>query len=111
MNEIPDDIRKQYERKCDPPAKKERLTIAIDYDDTFTRDPELWRTFIAIARQHHTIICVSSRLPNAKNFDEIKSMVPLCVSVFMSGVKNKKAHMKYLGVEVDIWIDDRPETI
>ena len=41
----------------------EPLIIAIDFDDTFSADPELWTAFILNAQQRgHKIICVSAFL-------------------------------------------------
>ena len=38
------------------------LTIGLDYDHTFTADPELWRQFIGdTQRRGHLVVCVTRR--------------------------------------------------
>lgn len=38
------------------------LILGLDYDHTFTADPDLWRQFISDAqRRGHTVVCVTAR--------------------------------------------------
>lgn len=38
------------------------LTIGLDYDGTFTADPDLWRQFVSdCQRRGHSVICVTAR--------------------------------------------------
>ncbi len=38
------------------------MIICIDYDDTYTRDPSLWDSFISnVKHRNHTVICVTMR--------------------------------------------------
>lgn len=80
------------------------MTIAIDYDGTYTETPFLWSMFIMDAqRASHRIICVTAR-PACSPVD-----VP-CETFYTSGAK-KRAYMQCQGVKVDVWIDDRPEDV
>jgi hypothetical protein len=83
------------------------LLIALDYDETYTEAPELWRAFIRMAHgQGHRVICATMRYESetADMCATLKSMV----KVIPTGRKAKMAHLKSLGYEPDIWIDDSP---
>lgn len=38
------------------------MNISIDFDDTYTRDPEMWNAFIRLAQASgHKVYCVTAR--------------------------------------------------
>ena len=86
------------------------MLIAIDYDDTFTLDPQAWRAAIAVLRlRGFDFVCASSRMNTFENQAEISDAVP-CLVICCS--HNAKAeHLKKLGIVPDIWIDDNPWSI
>jgi hypothetical protein len=81
------------------------MRIALDYDGTYTADPDLWDAFILKARSRcHEVHIVTMRRP-----DE-----PVAVREHVDGVhytsrKAKKVEMTGRGQDFQIWIDDRPE--
>lgn len=87
------------------------MRIALDYDKTYTADPELWDCFITIAKSRgHSVEIVTMRRR------EWAEVVPSDLTDRVSRVeytdrKAKKAHMEALGRPVDIWIDDMPQFI
>tara|TARA_R100001086_G_scaffold231526_1_gene152298 strand:+ start:414 stop:743 length:330 start_codon:yes stop_codon:yes gene_type:complete len=89
-----------------------RLTIAIDFDDTFTADPKLWSTFIQNATEAgHQVMCVTARRQSAENEDIINSMFDhwQCqMPIIFSNLSSKVDEMERRGLKVDIWIDDAP---
>lgn len=88
------------------------LTIAIDFDNTFTADPDLWSTFIASAQQHgHTVICVSARRNELSHRQELAFALPERVPILLSYGEPKRMYAAKQGYVVDIWIDDCPEAI
>lgn len=90
----------------------EALTIAIDFDDTFTADVELWTAFIAMAQgRGHRVVCVSAREERIENRRELTAALPFSVDIFLSNETPKKQFVEALGVYPDIWIDDIPEGI
>lgn len=90
----------------------DKLTIAIDFDDTFTADPELWSHVIAeMQRRGHRVICVSGCRNTLANRTLRKSALPSGVDLFVSYDCPKRWFMKQHRIDVDIWIDDRPESI
>ena len=90
-----------------------RLTIAIDFDDTFTADPQFWAKFIETCRMYqHTIICVSARRNTIEHRHELRDLLPDGVPVLLSYDQPKRDYVaEHSEYKVDIWIDDRPEGI
>ena len=85
------------------------IYIAIDYDDTFTADPDLWRTFIVAAiSRGHSVVCITARRKTLENQQEIAREMPDEVDVHFSYDEPKAAYAKRNGVPVDVWIDDSP---
>lgn len=77
------------------------MKIALDYDGTYTKDPELWDAFIAMAHERgHTVTCVTARRP-----DESVSMP--CAVQYTSR-RAKQVHINEANMQIDIWIDDNP---
>ena len=73
------------------------MLIALDYDGTYTADPELWDWFIDRARQRgHEIKIATMRYPH-ESIPDIG-----CEIVYTS----RKA--KFGCIPADIWIDDMP---
>lgn len=91
-----------------------RLTIAIDYDDTFTADPSLWSKFINLAKANHRVIMVTARRDTEENNDQINADLDhwgCQIQVFFTSLSSKIKYMKDSGVEVNIWVDDDPRTL
>ena len=84
------------------------LTIAIDYDLTFTADPTLWRAFMHLAEvRNHSVICVTGRLtPPGPNEPSIPCPVICC----RDSEPKRRAAARHR-IDVDIWIDDCPGMI
>lgn len=79
-----------------------QLHIALDYDGTYTADPQLWDEFIKFARlRGHIVKILTMRYQNYK--ETVKE--PPC-EVIYTGRKAKESF--YLA---DIWIDDQPRLI
>ena len=88
------------------------LTIAIDYDDTFSADPSLWREFVKIAtgrRYGHRCVLVTNRTEDMGN--DVRAEVGDLMPIVFAGVFSKRSMAALVGYNVDIWIDDSPELI
>lgn len=86
------------------------LTIAIDFDDTWTAHPEMWLEFAQAARRHghHVFIC-TMRGACEENDEEIYGKgVPLDMQIVYAYGLTKVFACREKGIEVDIWIDDAP---
>lgn len=80
------------------------LVIAIDYDDTYTADPELWDMFIKSAQEKgHYVFIATFRGED----DPIEN--PNGLEVAYCNRKPKLHAVRELGLpEPSIWIDDWP---
>jgi hypothetical protein len=86
-----------------------KITIGLDFDDTFTADPELWTQFVALARSRgHKVVCVSCRTDNDENRAEVD--VPGALT-YLTSLSPKAWYMNRHGIDVDVWIDDHPECV
>lgn len=87
-------------------------TIAIDFDDTFTADRELWAAFIrhAQCRGHH-VVCISARRNTLEHRQHVAEALPPGVRVLLAYDCPKREYALQHGLAVDIWIDDCPEAI
>lgn len=96
----------------------EPKTIALDYDDTYTADPELWQMFIMRAEKRgHRVYIVTCRRDTDENRLEVYgdrestlTGLPWSRHIF-TGLAPKKWFCEQRGIKIDIWIDDMPECI
>lgn len=87
------------------------MNISLDYDDTYTRDPEMWNIFIANAHlSDHYVYLVTMRYPHEGKpiEDAVRGLVD---DIIYTGRKAKKPFMYALGIPVHVWIDDSPNWI
>lgn len=88
------------------------MLIAIDYDGTYTADPDLWAAFIASCEARgHEVICVTCRRSTPENRREV--IVPSIPKYdhYFTGLSSKRWFLEQMGIKPDIWIDDMPETV
>lgn len=83
------------------------LNIALDFDHTFTEDPELWIFFVQKAKQHgHKVTFVTFRYESGDNSDIISWANKIGIPIVFTNYQQKKSIFN-----ADIWIDDMPELI
>lgn len=90
------------------------MIISIDYDDTYTRDRELWDNFIRqCLLKGHEVWCVSAR--HDFYMKEVRKSVGRIIGDSRCLGTNGKAKRAFLfeekGVYADVWIDDNPDTV
>lgn len=90
------------------------MIIAIDYDDTYTRDPLMWNWFINSAEERgHTVWCVTARHEN--HLDDVEATIGRVLEPNRIVATNGQAKKKFISENydfyVDVWIDDIPEAI
>ena len=90
------------------------ITIGSDFDDTWTRDPELWAGFARMAIQRgHEVWCITARAPGM--MAEVHAVVApvLGVHKILGTPHEPKADAFFTatGRHIDIWIDDLPELV
>lgn len=88
------------------------MTIAIDFDKTWTADPALWRKFYndCVERGHKVIIATARRIEHG-NEDMDRHGLPAGIPIVFSNHDFKRPCCEREGYMVDIWIDDTPSMI
>ena len=86
------------------------LTFAIDFDDTFSADPELWHILVSIIKlRRHECILITNRPEDMGN--DVRAEVGDIMPIIFAGVWSKRSAAHNAGYNIDIWIDDSPENI
>lgn len=90
------------------------MILAIDFDETYTRDPELWDLFLSAAMaKGHQVLCVSSR--HEQQMGEVRDTIGRLIgpeACYGTGRAPKRRHVaEAADTHVDVWIDDAPESI
>lgn len=87
------------------------MIISIDYDDTFTADPDCWTEVIEVLKKYqHEVICVSARRNKLDNRQELSAALPK-IPILLSYDEPKRSFALKAGYDVDVWIDDSPSAI
>ena len=80
------------------------MIIAIDYDRTYTRAPDMWAAFGASCiAQGHEVVTVTKRRPD-ESID-----VPWTVHYTSRTAKGR--YVVERGLRVDVWVDDDPMSV
>ena len=89
------------------------MNISLDFDDTYTRDPAFWNSFIVGARgRGHHVYLVTARTP--EQGQEVLDTVGKILGkeyCFFTSMQGKKKYMWAQKIRIDVWIDDMPEMI
>lgn len=85
------------------------MIIGIDFDNTITADPMMWREIIRMmSRRGHTVYVVTGRLKTTHP-EDLHAWYGIVEDVFFTEHKAKRPFMEAKGIKVDIMIDDYPE--
>lgn len=90
------------------------MIISIDYDGTWTHDPELWRQLARMfAARGHTVIVTTNRYDLPVVSHEVRSRVSTeaVTEIIFAGATPKRVAARERGYLVDVWVDDIPETV
>ena len=91
------------------------MILGIDFDDTYTRDPEMWEQIVRImVDRGHTVYCVSAR--DEDDMWAPRGSLGLVIGEDNCIGTNGKPKKNYIwehhdNLFVDVWIDDQPEAI
>lgn len=81
------------------------ILVAIDYDSTYTTDPQLWDIVIRILQTRMEVVCVTMR------YESETILHPLPCMIYYTGRKAKLYWCRANQLKPDIWIDDDPSSI
>lgn len=88
---------------------RDHLLISIDYDHTYTADPDFWDAVIEMAKLHgHDFICITNRpwVPNTTQTERVPD-----IPIIAAADQLKQDAAALAGYKVNIWIDDTPGSI
>ena len=83
------------------------MIIGLDFDETFSKDPDLWNAFISLCqkRGHRVVITTMRNIEHsARVYSTVKGLAP--DDFFFTALHAKRAFTERRGVWVDVWIDD-----
>lgn len=90
-------------------------TISLDFDKTFTADPELWKVVVPLMKNRgHKIYCITARRETFENKQEVYGALDGVIeqkNIYFSYDDPKRWFAERQGLYIDIWIDDAPEAI
>lgn len=83
------------------------MNIAIDYDNTYTRDPDAWIKIIDVLhKNNHKVYCVTKRYKELAGDIREAMNIPIIYAT-----RSKLEAVSLNGIKIDIWIDDKPQSI
>ena len=84
------------------------MMFGLDWDGTFTEDPELWRIFVTHAKlRGHDVTIITTR--DANNIETIRNEAHrLGIEVLPCNGLPKIQVADEAGILVHVWIDDMP---
>lgn len=89
---------------------KMMLTFGIDYDGTYNADPDLFKDIIKLIKSKgHKVVIVTGR--SECTGQEIKNEMINVAPIVFAGDTWKKNAALAMGYEIDVWVDDLPESI
>lgn len=87
------------------------MLIVMDYDDTFSKDPEAWVQVAKTLKSHgHKIIGCTMRYPE-ETIGMSTQYGEICDQVHFSSRMAKRPYLNSKDIYPDVWIDDRPDFI
>lgn len=96
-------------------AEARAMTVSIDFDRTFAADPALWGEFARKAVADGNTVVMISRRPEedrATVMETLGDYASAFSQVLLVGSETMKgAAAQAAGIEVDVWVDDSPQTI
>lgn len=90
-------------------GKENEMLIALDYDGTYTLDPDFWNEFIKmVISKGHKIICATMRYDNQLESSDVLNSLGKSCQVIFTGRNAKKEFLANINIYPDVWIDDNP---
>ena len=88
------------------------MIVAIDYDNTYSADPETFDKLIKVLQDaEHIVICVTGRSDDGIMGEPVKQSIGRLVPIVFAGDEWKAYAAKRRGYDVNVWFDDMPQMI
>ena len=91
------------------------MTVSIDFDRTFAADPALWGEFARKAVADGNTVVMISRRPEEDRATVMETLGDYAAAfsqvLLVGGDTMKGDAAQAAGIEVDVWVDDSPQTI
>jgi len=88
------------------------MIIALDYDGTYTKDADLWNSFISDARaKGHEVLVVTMRHSEGEGEEVRRHSQDKVDWIHFTGRKAKREYLSAMQIFPHIWIDDQPDFI
>jgi hypothetical protein len=91
------------------------MTISVDFDRTFSADPRLWGEFARQSVADGNTVVMISRRPETDREEVMGTLgdyADAFSQVLLVGGDTLKADAaQSAGIDVDVWVDDSPQTI
>jgi len=90
------------------------MRIAIDFDDTYTLDPEMWdKILVLMCRSGHEVFCITARPDD--HMEKVRQTIGKIVGIdncIGTQLLAKRQYVKdHYDLTFDVWIDDTPDAI
>ena len=89
----------------------EKMLIALDYDNTYTKDPDFWLAFLKLAEEHGHQVCVATMRTTEEKDDMCDRLFEVCHQIIPTHRNAKLPFLASWGLKPHIWIDDQPHFI
>lgn len=91
---------------------RDQIFYAVDYDGTFSRDPELFAAIIRMIWARGDWACIVTGRDESHQIDDIHiNLLWKKLPIFYAGAVYKRDFMDAQGIKIDVWIDDDPGSI
>jgi len=91
--------------------KQGKLTFALDYHKTYSADPKFWNVFIQLVWLRKDKVYCVCHSTDPEEVSELMDSIGKIIGkdmVILTYGKAKKPFCDKLGIDIDIWIDNRP---
>lgn len=88
------------------------MNISFDYDKTITADRRTMENVMDMfdAAGHNVYVVSGRLLQNSRELEYLKRL-PYIQGVFLTDYQGKRRWAEQNGIEIDVWVDDNPESI
>ena len=87
------------------------MIIALHYDETYNKAPFMWDVVTKIAQLFGHEVILATYRHGILDMEPLLEKVSKKIECYYTDGKAKKPFLQELGINVDVWIDDNPNSI